>query len=56
MHYKHIACAIWNELIKKLVPNKLGIIFGDFWCDIMNIERNIKLVHDASKTTEKHTF
>ncbi len=23
LHYKHIACAIWDEPIKWLVPNKI---------------------------------
>jgi len=26
MHYKHSARAIWDELIKKLVPNKINMI------------------------------
>jgi hypothetical protein len=35
------------------VETKLGVIFGVFWCGIMNIH-NKKLVHDASsKLREK---
>ncbi len=26
MHYKHSACAIWDEPIKKFVPNKINRI------------------------------
>ncbi len=26
MHYKHNACAIWDEPIKKLLPNKINRI------------------------------
>ncbi len=30
MHYKHGACAIWDELIKKLVPNKINGILPTY--------------------------
>jgi hypothetical protein len=30
MHYKHTACAIWDEPIKKLVPNKRNKILPTY--------------------------
>jgi hypothetical protein len=30
MHYKHSACVIWDEPIKKLVPNKTNRILPTY--------------------------
>ncbi len=30
MHYKHSVCAIWDEPIKKLVPNKIKRILPTY--------------------------
>jgi hypothetical protein len=30
MHYKHNACAIWDELIIRIVPNKINRILPTY--------------------------
>ncbi len=50
--FKHVFFFIHQ---KKDGKRKLGIIFGGFWCGMMNIHNN-KLVHDVLKTKENHTF
>jgi hypothetical protein len=30
MHYKHSVCAIWDELIKRFVPNRINRIIPTY--------------------------